>query len=242
MTANPAAGIERVKLRARERVLSNREIPLFWEALDQFGLTPARALRLILLTGQRPGEVRHMRWVDIDRGEHQLTDNNGRAYTAEGAWWTLNGQPSGDGTWPGTKNEHDHRVWLSNPALAIIDEIEEERQTGSALPYVIEGQGSQPMKGFDKPMQHVCQALEIEKPDKVTPHDLRRTHGTTITALGFGRDAMNRIQNHVEGGIASVYDRHSYQHEARNIQEAVAERLMTLVDGAQGGNVIHMQM
>jgi len=40
--------------------------------------------------------------------------------------------------------------------------------------------------------------------DKVTPHDLRRTHGSTITALGFGRDAMNRIQNHREGGIASV--------------------------------------
>ena len=27
-----------------------------------------------------------------------------------------------------------------------------------------------------------------------------------ITALGFGRDAMNRVQNHKEGGIASVYD------------------------------------
>jgi hypothetical protein len=26
--------------------------------------------------------------------------------------------------------------------------------------------------------------------------------------LGFGRDAMNRVQNHREGGIADVYDRH----------------------------------
>ena len=29
------------------------------------------------------------------------------------------------------------------------------------------------------------------------------THGSTITALGFGRDAMNRVQNHKEGGIGS---------------------------------------
>src|SRR5262249_8283262 len=43
-----------------------------------------------------------------------------------------------------------------------------------------------------------------------TPHDLRRTHGGTITKLGFGREAMNRIQNHKEGGIASVYDRFEY--------------------------------
>jgi hypothetical protein len=64
-----------------------------------------------------------------------------------------------------------------------------------------------------------------------TPHDLRRTHGTTITALGFGRDAMNRIQNHVEGGIASVYDRHQYSDENRKIMETVAARIMALIEG-----------
>ena len=35
-------------------------------------------------------------------------------------------------------------------------------------------------------MRAICAHLGID--DKVTPHDLRRT------ALGFGRDAMNRIQ------------------------------------------------
>jgi integrase len=64
--------------------------------------------------------------------------------------------------------------------------------------------------------------------DTVRPHDLRRTHGTMITGLGFTRDQMNRIQNHKDGGIASVYDRHSYAHEARVIQEAVGSRFLAL--------------
>ena len=59
--------------------------------------------------------------------------------------------------------------------------------------------------------------------ERATPHDLRRTHGTTDhRGSGFGRDAMNRIQNHREGGIASVYDRHGYAEENKRIMEAVA--------------------
>jgi integrase len=68
--------------------------------------------------------------------------------------------------------------------------------------------------------------------ERATPHDLRRTHGSTITALGFGRDAMNRVQNHKEGGIASVYDRHQYAEENKRVMEATAARIMMLVNGA----------
>jgi hypothetical protein len=66
----------------------------------------------------------------------------------------------------------------------------------------------------------------------VTPHDLRRTHGTRITALGFGRDAMNRIQNHKEGGIGSVYDRHRYSAENQKIMEAVAADIAALAEAS----------
>ena len=50
----------------------------------------------------------------------------------------------------------------------------------------------------------------------------------------FGRDAMNRLQNHVEGGIASVYDRHGYSEENKRIMEAVAQKIMMLVEGGDG--------
>ena len=93
--------------------------------------------------------------------------------------------------------------------------------------------------GLDAAMRAACKKLKVER---ATPHDLRRTHGSTITALGFGRDAMNRIQNHKEGGIASVYDRHGYAEETKRIMDAVAARLMALVEGAPAGNVLQMPM
>jgi hypothetical protein len=49
---------------------------------------------------------------------------------------------------------------------------------------------------------------------------------------------MNRVQNHVEGGIASVYDRHGYAEENKRIMEAVATKIMTLVEGGPADNVI----
>jgi hypothetical protein len=42
--------------------------------------------------------------------------------------------------------------------------------------------------------------------ERATPHDLRRSALTTITRLGFGRDAMDRIANHRKGGVTDVYD------------------------------------
>ena len=46
-----------------------------------------------------------------------------------------------------------------------------------------------------------------------TPHDLRRTWGTTCTGLGLGREAMDRVMNHKDkrkAGVTDIYDRHDY--------------------------------
>src|SRR5262245_44342818 len=89
---------------------------------------------------------------------------------------------------------------------------------------------------LDPVMRCICAELGIT--EKVTPHDLRRTHGTKVTALGFGRDAMNRVQNHKEGGIASVYDRHGYAEETKRIMEAVAAEIIRLAEGRARDNVV----
>ena len=93
--------------------------------------------------------------------------------------------------------------------------------------YVFAGLHGGPIGSLQTEMAGICKRLEVER---ATPHDLRRTHGSTVTALGFGRDAMNRIQNHVEGGIASVYDRHQYGDENKQIMETVADKLMNVID------------
>src|SRR5262249_60288032 len=124
-----------------------------------------------------------------------------------------------DGDWRGTKGGRTHKVWLPRAAQAIISEVSDGEPTG----FVFGGSGSG--QALSAAMRAICQQLGVER---ATPHDLRRTHGSTITALGFGREAMNRIQNHREGGIASVYDRHQYAEENKCVMEATAARILAL--------------
>jgi integrase len=180
-------------------VLSDSEVPLFWSAFADEGEIGA-ALKTILLTGQRPGEVTHM------RAEH----------IADGGWWSLPGDPVPSLDWPGTKNGASHRVWLTEEVREIVTPGDNQIFPGIS-PQLL----ATTMRG-------ICKRLGVAR---ATPHDLRRTHGTTITSLGFGRDAMNRIQNHREGGIADVYDQFQYAEENQKIMEAVSGRIMALVNG-----------
>ena len=140
-------------------------------------------------------------------------------------WWELPGEPVPALGWPGTKNGASHRMWLPAPVQALIEELTDGATTGFVFPAA---RGRRAIWGLDAAMRAACKKLGVER---ATPHDLRRTHGSTITALGFGRDAMNRIQNHKEGGIASVYDRHGYAEETKRVMEAVAAKITALVEG-----------
>jgi integrase len=205
LPANPCKLVERNATKSRERVLSDAEVPVMWSAFEDI---VGSALKLILLLGQRPGEVAPTRHEHIKNG-----------------WWEMPGDPVPSVGWPGTKNGAAHRVWIPKPAVSLIAEVAEE---GARAGFVLAGPRGAPVRGLDHAMRTICRKLQIER---ATPHDLRRTHGTTIAALGFGRDAMNRVQNHKEGGIGSIYDRHSYAEENKRIMEAVAQRLVWLAEG-----------
>ena len=211
LPANPCKLVARNPVQSRERVLSASELPQFWTAFDEAGVQGA-ALKAILLLGQRPGEIAHMR----------------REHLVDG-WWELPGAPVPSLGWPGTKNAASHRVWLPKPAREIIAS---EANTGFVF-----ARGRSVGK-LQRTMRDICRKLGIA--DMVRPHDLRRTHGTTITGLGFGRDLMNRIQNHREGGIASVYDRHQYAEEIKRAMESVAAHILTLAEGREAAKVLPM--
>jgi integrase len=203
VTVNPAKLIDRHPVTSRERILSESEIPAFWAALDDIDPVRASALRMILLTGQRPGEIACLRF------EH-IVDN----------WWTMPGAPVPELGWPGTKNAESHRIWLPQPVQALIAG---DKKAG----FVFAGSHGRPVRDLDQAMRAISTRLGIEP---VRPHDLRRTHGTTITKLKFGRSAMNRIQNHKEGGIADVYDVHDYADENKQVMEATAAKIMSLIE------------
>ncbi len=82
----------------RDRVLTPDEIKAFWEGLEKakwVGEASKRALKLVLVTAQRPGEVLGASWKEI-----------------EGEWWTIPGEK--------TKNGIPHRVPLSSLALELM--------------------------------------------------------------------------------------------------------------------------
>ena len=196
--ANPCSGVEKNDTTSRDRVLSDSELVAFWPHLSA-------PLRMVLLTGQRPGEVAHL------HREHVVDDR----------WWTMPGAPDPKTSWPGTKNAQSHRIWLSEPVRELA-------------PAVI----ATPMRRgqMQQDMREICAKLEVG--EKVTPHDLRRTFCSKVTALGFGRDAMNRVTNHKDGGIADVYDRHNYADENKKIMEAVARHIVAIAEGRS--NVVEL--
>lgn len=99
LEASPVSLIKApAKEEPRKRALKDDELRLFWEALDASASTTdivKRAIKLILVTAQRPGEVAGMAWDEID-----------------GKWWTIPAERA--------KNGIEHRVPLSDMALGLI--------------------------------------------------------------------------------------------------------------------------
>jgi integrase len=206
LKVNPCTSIERNETKSRERVLTDSEVPQFWALFDKAGVAGA-ALKTILCTGQRPGEVAHMR----------------REHIADG-WWTMPGDPVPALDWPGTKNGRNHRVWLP----AAVQEMIGDGTSGRVFAGVSTDDLSRTMQRIIGELPHA------------TPHDLRRTYGTTVTSLGFGRENMDRIMNHKpKGSVTDVYDRADYSAEIKRVMEAVAGHIVGLASGAPAeGNVL----
>jgi integrase len=211
LATNPCIGIKNKETTSRERILSDIEIPKFWKAFDAAGMA-GLALRTVMLCGQRPGEVSRMRTEHI----------------SEDGWWEMPGAAVPELRWKGTKNKRIHRVFLPAPARDIIADI-------GADGFVFGGVRGGPVVALDRTMREICKALDVPP---ATPHDLRRTHGTLIASLNFGTEMMNRIQNHAMGGIGAVYNRYDHAAEKQHIMEAVAAKIMRLVDGTPSKNVV----
>ena len=146
----------RMRPRAARACWLTAKIPIFWKAFDDAGLLASTALKLILLTGQRPGEVRAMH----------------REHIVDG-WWHLPGAPDPCPRLARHKKRSmSHRVWLSKPAQELA---RRDRRRWVDI---------RPSRASTKPCERSCASLKCER---ATPHDLRRTNGTVITRLGFGR-------------------------------------------------------
>jgi integrase len=228
---------------SRERVLSESEIKTFWGSLDSCGMSPASrsALRLILLTAQRPGEVMGMHTSEIS-----------------GEWWTI---PAGR-----AKNKKTHRVYLPPFTREIIagavelaagGASEAEGYQGFVFPSRLKGEPRSvaPMalvkavgKNLMWPMTDAkgVPLFDAEgKPATVnrigvehfTPHDLRRTAATFMAESGEMDEVIDAILNHSKQGVIKVYNQFKYDAQKRAALESWSRRLVSITTGVKG-NVI----
>lgn len=218
--ANPVVGTSRVGVeRSRERVLTGDDIRRVWAAAgdDDHG----RILKLLLLTGQRRGEVAGMTWSELD---------------LDRAVWSMPGHR--------TKNELPHDVPLSAQAKALLAAV--QRRSGRALLF---GEGDGPFSGWSQSKRRLDDRVarqraetglgrphvKGEQPafdDALPPwtlHDLRRTVVTGMNELGIAPHVVEAVVNHVSGrakaGVAGVYNRAVYAVEKQAALQAWADHL-----------------
>jgi integrase len=175
------------KAKPRKRVLKGDEIKAFWTAMDQIGWPFGAIGKLLLLLGQREGEVAGMRWseLDLERGLWNLPEAR-------------------------TKNERPHVVHLSTQALAIIDAL--PRIAGDL---VFTTTGTTMVSGFGRAKERVdsVMATGIEH---WTWHDIRRSVVTGMNEIGILPHIIEAVVNHISGhkaGIAGVYNHATYEKE-----------------------------
>jgi hypothetical protein len=64
-----------------------------------------------------------------------------------------------------------------------------------------------------------------------TPHDLRRTAASMMTAGGIPRLYVDRLLNHVDSSVGAIYDRHDYMAEKRHAAVTWSAKLRAIASG-----------
>jgi integrase len=195
---NPAARLKKVgEEQRRERILTEQELKRLWQELDKplvverkgtaGGLTDAdrdaaiavrRAIKLLVLLGQRRGEV-----IGIAKAE------------LDGSWWTIPKER--------TKNGLPHRVPLSVFALTVIDDA---TTASGDSPWLFPSHKTDGPIRPDAVTKQLQRLLSKMQPpiEGAGPHDLRRTVGTTMRKLGISVEDRGYVFNHVSGAKSKV--------------------------------------
>lgn len=201
----PRAKVRQVEHHA---ALPWREVPGFMAQLGPQTSMGARALAFAVLTAARSGEVRGCRWAEIDL-EQRL--------------WTV---PAGR-----MKAHREHRQPLSEPALAILREMQPLATGPESLVF--------PSQKRDKPLSDMTLTAVLKRMKlPVTAHGFRssfRDWGGESTA--FPREAIELCLAHrVGNAVEQAYARGDLLERRRQIMNSWAK--YCLQGGAGSGEIV----
>jgi integrase len=182
-------GMLKQKEAPKERVLTDDEIRLFWQATDPDNLdlmdahwSTKLALRMILITG--------ITWQEI-----------------EGDIWKI---PSGR-----MKGRVAHDVPLTGLALEAIEKAKLLTSDSDFVfrSYRVTVKAATTRLALSKALLRHWKEIGIEEP--FTPHDLRRTLRTRLGQLGIVDALAELVIGHKQKGLVAVYNQYDYDKEKR---------------------------
>jgi integrase len=232
--ANPVAQLKkRGKETPKDRTLSPAEIRCLWGALDDSGVHPsvAGALRVLLLTGQRPGEIAGAEVSELKDG-----DNGARARLEIPA--------------ARMKAGRQHVVPLAPMALSIVKACAGRAEGLSHIFHSnFAARGAVARHSLSQAVRRIVQGLD-EKADEAavtlkanppTPHDFRRTVATGLAALGVLREDRMALLAHSSGDVHAIhYDQYERLKEKRAALEMWESHIVEIVAPEPAGNVIKL--
>src|SRR6185312_2927848 len=143
-------------------------------------LTPNESaiLRMILLTGCRPGEACGLPWAEVD---------------LDARTWLLPAERS--------KNGMEHLVPLTDEVVALL------RQQPHSGPWVFPAAkgGRYAVNNLSKALRPAVARLARVGVDPFTPHDLRRTVETGMAAAKVPKEYRDRVLNHKDASVGGVH-------------------------------------
>ncbi|HEX4956242.1 MAG TPA: tyrosine-type recombinase/integrase [Thermoanaerobaculia bacterium] len=198
---SPCAGLKKPSVeKSRDRVLSAREIHQLWLELEQESVLLSVAIRVLLLTAQRAGEVLEMRYSEVEDGVWRLSQDRTRA-------------------------KRLHLVPLSEAVKKEIARLPRSLGCDWVFPSPRKAQG--PLGG--SALSHTAQRLGRRLGFTWRPHDLRRTAASLMAQAGVNRFILARVLNHADASVTAIHDRHSYLSEKRQALELLATEIESMV-------------
>ena len=226
---DPTASIRKAKIGGkdveRDRVLSDEEIRTLAKLAPDAGLLPSTeaAIWIALSTCCRIGELLGARWehLNLIKGSWLIPAENSK-----------NGKPHSVTLSPFAVRQFEYvRAHNGSSAWCYPNTDDSGPVCSKTVTKQLGDRQRQPDQGTMSRRSAKAQALLLPG-GKWTPHDLRRTGATVMTALGVLPEVAERCLNHTEENkVKRTYQRHSYTKEMSEAWNRLGEYLDLVTRG-----------
>jgi integrase len=205
---NPLEGLSRfLQTKPAENYahVSAKELPALLRAINAYPHAHdlRLGLRLLMLTGVRPSELREAHWEEFD--------------LANGLWAIPAER---------MKKRRPHTVPLSRQALEALEQL---HRISGAYPLLFPGRNDRTKPRSNMAFNMALRRMGYE--GRQTGHGFRHIASTTLREHGFPKEHVEAQLSHAEDGVAGVYNKAVYLEQRKVMMQWYADHLDELAAG-----------